>query len=74
MNTKINKLLLALQMQGYIYVVHRKQYYSKKYKRRFISYTLEHIAEKEDKEVNQYFNKQIDLLQYLVNKYKEVST
>lgn len=74
MNSKINKLLLALQIKGYVYVVHKRQCYSKESKRRFNRYTLEHIAEKEDKEVNKYFNKQIDLLQYLVNKYKEVST
>ena len=65
MNSKINKLLLALQIKGCVYVVHKRQCYSKENKRRFNHYTLEQIAKKD---------KQIDLLQYLVNKYKEVST
>lgn len=73
MNSKINKLLKALELKGYIYVIHRKQCYSKEYKRRFHRYTLEHIADKENKELNQYFSKQIDLLKYLVNRYKEVN-
>lgn len=74
MNSKINKLLLALQLKGYVYVVHKRQCYSKENKRRFNRYTLEHIENKEEKEVNQYFTKQIDLLKYLIDKYKEVST
>lgn len=74
MNSKINKLLIALEQKGYIYVIHRRQCYSKEYKRRFMKYTLEHIADKKDKEINQYFSRQIELLHYLVNKYKEVST
>lgn len=64
MNSIINKLLKALEYKkGIIYCIDRKQYYSSNLKRRCTKYIV-HTNEQD--QVKHYFNKQIEVILFLV--------
>lgn len=75
MNTLINKLLKALEYeQGIIYCLDRKQYYSETLKRKCTKYILHRTYENKDGDKikeNHQFNKQLDLLLFLVDRVKK---
>lgn len=71
MKIMINKLLKALECNGIIYCLDKKQYYSDKLERKCTKYILHRKYEDEDgKKIreNYEFNKQLDVVLFLSDK------
>lgn len=77
MRKKINKLLRALEQKGVIYCVDRRQFYSKNNNRRCTKITVHRSytddTPKDEREINQYFWSDVEVVQFLANRYKEVN-
>lgn len=78
MNTLMNKLLKALEYEhGIIYCLDKRQFYSELYEKRFTKYRLHRTFEDEEgnqiKE-NHEFNKQLDVVLFLVEQLRGVKT
>lgn len=78
MKKNIYKLLKALEQRNIIYCIDRKQFYSTKNNRRCTKITLHREYKedipKEEREVNHYFWNDVEVVKFLADKYKEVST
>ena len=71
MNVLINKLLRALEYNGIMYYLDKKQYYSEALNKRCTKYVLHRKYEDEDGKIikeNYQFNKQLDVVLFLSNK------
>lgn len=68
--TKINKLLLALRGKGIVYKINTQQYYSEKRERLCTKMILWEEHPKRDGET---FYSKVELLKYLVDRWKEVN-
>lgn len=68
MNVMITKLLKALEQNGIIYCLDKRQYYSEQFKKRCTKYKLHRTYEDEDGEKireNYEFSKQLDVVFFL---------
>ena len=68
--TKINKLLMALRLKGIVYKVNTSQYYSEKRDRICTKMILWEEHPNRDGEV---FYSRVELLKHLVERWKEVN-
>lgn len=68
--TKINKLLMALRLKGIVYKVNTSQYYSEKRERICTKMILWEENPNRDGEV---FYSKVELLKYLAERWKEVN-
>lgn len=68
--TKINKLLMALRLKGIIYKVNTSQYYSEKRERICTKMILWEDHPNRDGEV---FYSKVEMLKYLADRWKEVN-
>lgn len=73
MNIMINRLLRALEFNGIIYCLDKKQYYSETLNKRCTKYILHRKNEDEIKE-NHQFNKQLDVVLFLVEQLRGVNS
>ena len=76
MNSKINKLLKALEQNGIIYCLDKRQYYSEEFKKKLTRYTLHRTYEAKGETIkeNHQFSKQLDVILFLVDKLGGVNT
>lgn len=68
--TKINKLLMALRLKGIVYKVNTSQYYSEKRDRICTKMILWEEHPNRDGEV---FYSKVEMLKYLADRWKEVN-
>lgn len=68
--TKINKLLIALRLKGIVYKVNTSQYYSEKRERICTKMILWEDHPNRDGEV---FYSKVEMLKYLADRWKEVN-
>lgn len=68
--TKINKLLMALRLKGIVYKVNTSQYYSEKRERICTKLILWEDHPNRDGEV---FYSKVEMLKYLADRWKEVN-
>lgn len=68
--TKINKLLVALRLKGIVYKVNTSQYYSEKRERICTKMILWEDHPNRDGEV---FYSKVEMLKYLADRWKEVN-
>ena len=68
--TKINKLLMALRLKGIVYKVNTSQYYSEKRERICTKMILWEDHPNRDGEV---FYSKVEMLKYLADRWKEVN-
>lgn len=68
--TKINKLLVALRLKGAVYKINTSQYYSEKRERICTKMILWEEHPNRDGEV---FYSKVELLKYLAERWKEVN-
>lgn len=68
--TKINKLLMALRLKGIVYKVNTSQYYSEKRDRICTKMILWEDHPNRDGEV---FYSKVEMLKYLADRWKEVN-
>lgn len=68
--TKINKLLMALRLKGIVYKVNISQYYSEKRERICTKMILWEDHPNRDGEV---FYSKVEMLKYLADRWKEVN-